>query len=120
MWEKKGVARIGVECYYTGRQRLEENPYRSFSEPYVSVGLLAERRIGPVRVFRMPKSGQCPGDAVGPVASASPRRRWEVDFRCMGSAGWPGLQWRGFALASDQRLAAVEEVTNLHAQFIVP
>jgi iron complex outermembrane receptor protein len=51
MWEKEDVARIGVECYYTGRQRLEENPYRSISRPYVSVGFLAERRVGPIRLF---------------------------------------------------------------------
>jgi len=51
MWEKEKAGRIGLECYYTGRQRLEENPYRSVSRPYVSVGFLAERRIGPIRLF---------------------------------------------------------------------
>lgn len=51
MWEKEGRWRIGVECYYTGRQRLEENPYRSASEPYVAAGLLVERRVGPARLF---------------------------------------------------------------------
>src|SRR5678815_429638 len=29
MWEAKDVGRVGVEWYYTGRQALEENPYRS-------------------------------------------------------------------------------------------
>ena len=43
--------RIGLEVYYTGRQRLEENPYRDVSEPYTLVGLLVERRVGPVRLF---------------------------------------------------------------------
>jgi iron complex outermembrane receptor protein len=51
MWEKSDIWRIGAECYYTGRQRLEENPYRSESEPYVLVGFLAERRFGPFRLF---------------------------------------------------------------------
>ena len=51
MWEKADTWRIGAESYYTGRQRLEENPYRTESEPYVLFGLLAERRIGPVRLF---------------------------------------------------------------------
>jgi outer membrane receptor for ferrienterochelin and colicins len=51
MWEKDEVWRVGVECYYTGRQRLEENPYRSQSEPYVSLGMLVERRIGPAGLF---------------------------------------------------------------------
>jgi outer membrane receptor for ferrienterochelin and colicins len=44
-WEKEGIARVGVECYYTGRQRLEYNPYRDFSAPYVLVGAMAERKI---------------------------------------------------------------------------
>jgi len=45
MWEKEGVARIGLECYYTGEQRLEYNPYRDFSKPYVLVGAMAERKV---------------------------------------------------------------------------
>ena len=45
MWEKESVWRVGVECYYTGRQRLEYNPYRDFSAPYVLVGAMAERKI---------------------------------------------------------------------------
>ena len=51
MWEKEEVGRIGVEVYYTGRQRLEVNPYRSESRSYVILGVLAERRIGRWRVF---------------------------------------------------------------------
>ena len=43
--------RIGIEVYYTGRQRLEANPYRELSEPYVVLGVLAERRVGPLRLF---------------------------------------------------------------------
>ena len=45
MWEKEGVARIGLECYYTGEQRLEYNPYHDFSKPYVLVGAMAERKV---------------------------------------------------------------------------
>ena len=51
MWEPEGVGRVGVEVYYTGRQRLEVNPYRETSRPYVVVGVLAERRFGKVRLF---------------------------------------------------------------------
>jgi iron complex outermembrane receptor protein len=51
MWQNKETWRIGAECYYTGRQRLEQNPYRTESEPYVSVGFLGERRVGPFRLF---------------------------------------------------------------------
>jgi iron complex outermembrane receptor protein len=51
MWEREDVGRIGVEFYYTGRQRLEENPFRETSRPYAIVGLLAERQFGPIRLF---------------------------------------------------------------------
>ena len=43
--------RVGFEVYYTGRQRLEENPYRDTGDSYVIVGLLIERRVGPLRLF---------------------------------------------------------------------
>lgn len=45
MWEKEGVSRVGLECYYTGSQRLEYNPYRNQSLPYVLVGAMAEHKI---------------------------------------------------------------------------
>jgi outer membrane receptor for ferrienterochelin and colicins len=52
MWEAEGTARVGVECYYTGRQRLEYNPYREVSRPYVVLGLMGERKVsGWARLF---------------------------------------------------------------------
>ena len=51
MWEEEGRTRIGLELYYTGRQSLDENPYRTTSRPYLVLGLLAERRVGPARLF---------------------------------------------------------------------
>ena len=50
-WEKEGRGRFGVEVFYTGRQRLENNPYRDASVPYWIFGLLIERRVGPTRLF---------------------------------------------------------------------
>ena len=50
MWENEN-GRVGVEWYYTGLQRLEDNPYRDTSESYNIVGLLIERRVGPLRLF---------------------------------------------------------------------
>jgi iron complex outermembrane receptor protein len=50
-WEEHGKSRVGVELYYTGRQRLDDNPYRSASRPFGVFGLLAERRFGRARVF---------------------------------------------------------------------
>jgi iron complex outermembrane receptor protein len=50
-WESEGRGRAGVEVYYTGRQTLEDNPYRATSKPYWILGFLVERRIGSARVF---------------------------------------------------------------------
>ncbi len=53
--EQEGRSRVGLELYYTGRQRLDENPYRAESRPYLIVGLMGERaidtRAGTARVF---------------------------------------------------------------------
>lgn len=51
MWEAEGEGRVGLEVYYTGRQALEDNPFRQTSRPYVILGFLAERRFGPAQVF---------------------------------------------------------------------
>ena len=51
MWEAEDRGRVGVELFYTGAQRVEENPFRDRSEPYVVAGVLVERRIGNVRIF---------------------------------------------------------------------
>ena len=53
--ENEGVSRLAFELYYTGRQALGDNPYRTTSRPYVVLGALAERaietRIGHARLF---------------------------------------------------------------------
>ena len=91
MWEAEDVGRVGIEWYYTGRQRLEANPFRSTSEPYAVFGLLAERRFGRVRLFvngeNLTGVRQTRWDAL-----VRPSRgvdgRWTVD-------GWAPLEGRG-------------------------
>jgi iron complex outermembrane receptor protein len=51
MYEDPDRMRVGFEVYYTGRQRLEDNPYRTESVPYWVFGILLERRVGPFRLF---------------------------------------------------------------------
>lgn len=51
MWEEHDVGRVGFELYYTGEQELEDNPFRTRSEPYFEMGLLAEMVLGNVRLF---------------------------------------------------------------------
>lgn len=45
VWEQEGKSRLGVECYYTGRQRLEYGPFGEFSRPYLVFGIMGERRV---------------------------------------------------------------------------
>lgn len=51
MWEKEDRGRVGFEAYYSGRQELEDNPYRSTSRPYVELGLMGEVVLGRLRLF---------------------------------------------------------------------
>lgn len=51
MWEKHGKGRLGIEAYYTGRQSLDDNPYRTRSRPYLHLGVLGEITIGKVSLF---------------------------------------------------------------------
>ncbi len=49
--EADGRGQIGVHVDFTGEQRLDANPYRTRSEPYVVVTLLGERPFGRWRLF---------------------------------------------------------------------
>jgi outer membrane receptor for ferrienterochelin and colicins len=51
VWEREDVGRAGIEVYFTGKQPLDENPYRSTSAAYPYFGALAEKRIGKSRLF---------------------------------------------------------------------
>jgi iron complex outermembrane receptor protein len=51
MWEEEGKFRIGLESYFTGRQLLEDNPYRSRSVPYFEMGAFGEVVLGNVRLY---------------------------------------------------------------------
>ena len=51
MWEEHGKGRVGIEAYYTGRQQLDDNPYRARSRPYFELGALAEYDFGKVSLF---------------------------------------------------------------------
>jgi iron complex outermembrane receptor protein len=51
LWEIEGRARLGLEAFYTGRQRLDDSPYLSESVPYWLFGVIGEWRTGPARIF---------------------------------------------------------------------
>jgi outer membrane receptor protein involved in Fe transport len=82
MWEDHDKGRVGLEVYYTGAQTLEDNPYRTRSEPYVHVGLLGEIVLGRYRLFlnlenllNVRQSREDP--LIRP--SRAPSGRWTVD-----------------------------------------
>jgi iron complex outermembrane receptor protein len=43
--------RVSVETFYTGRQPLADDPYRSLSRSYATLGLLLTRRVGRAQLF---------------------------------------------------------------------
>jgi iron complex outermembrane receptor protein len=49
--ENESRGRIGVEVGYTGKQALENDPYRNGSETYFEVNALAELRFGDLAIF---------------------------------------------------------------------
>lgn len=51
MWEEHDRGRLGLEVYYTGKQALEDNPWRSESPSYLEVGLLGEIILGRYSLF---------------------------------------------------------------------
>jgi iron complex outermembrane receptor protein len=76
------AGRGGLELYYTGRQALEDNPYRARSAAYLIVGLLVERRIGRVRVFLNGENlGNVRQTRYDPLLLPAPGRggRWTTD-----------------------------------------
>jgi len=82
MWEAEDAGRVGVEMYYTGRQSLDDNPYRTASKPYVVFGMLAERRVGRARVFVNAENlldvRQTRWHPL-PLPARSPELRWTTD-----------------------------------------
>lgn len=51
IWEDEDWGRVGAEFTYIGPQRLEEDPYHTWSPAYVLVNFLAEVRLGRQRLF---------------------------------------------------------------------
>lgn len=49
--ENSRGSRIGLEMGYTGRQALEDDPYRNMSEPYIELNALGEIHFAVVSIF---------------------------------------------------------------------
>jgi iron complex outermembrane receptor protein len=82
LWENEEAGRVGLEVYSTGRQALEDNPYRSEGRPYVLFGLFGEKRFGRVRAFvNVENIGNVRQTDFDPMvrSSRAPDGRWTVD-----------------------------------------
>ena len=82
MWEAEGRGRIGMEVYYTGRQALDDDPYRDESEPYLILGALGEWRVGRARLFiNLENLTDTRQTRYDPLLrpSRSPEGRWTTD-----------------------------------------
>jgi len=93
------LGRFGFEGYYTGRQALEDNPYRTQGRPYIIIGLLYSRQIGPALVFvNVEDVGDVRQTKWDPLLRPAPLRdgRWAVDewTPLEGRALNGGLQFR--------------------------
>ncbi|MDK2595606.1 TonB-dependent receptor plug domain-containing protein [Pseudoalteromonas obscura] len=51
MWEEHGSHLVGFEAYYTGTQKLDNNPYLDNSDPYWHLGLLGQITLSHVSWF---------------------------------------------------------------------
>jgi iron complex outermembrane receptor protein len=81
-WEREGGDGIGVEAYYTGRQPLADDPYRAAGRPFVTLGVLARRRVGRALVFVNGENlGNVRQTRVAPLVrpAAGPGGRWTTD-----------------------------------------
>jgi iron complex outermembrane receptor protein len=50
LWKSK-AGNFGFEGYYTGRQSLEDNPFRLSGRPYIIIGMLYSRQVGPAFLY---------------------------------------------------------------------
>ena len=81
LW-KSDAGNVGFEGYYTGSQALEDNPYRLRGRPYVIIGLLYSKQIGPAFVYVNAEDvGDVRQTKYDPLLRPAPLRdgRWATD-----------------------------------------
>ncbi len=80
IWESEDMGPLGLEWYYTGQQRLEANPYRQESRPYMLFGVLVEKRFGQARLFVNGENlGNVKQTNWDPLLRPNARYRWALD-----------------------------------------
>jgi iron complex outermembrane receptor protein len=52
VWENREAGwKVGWETYWTGKQQLKRNPFRSQSPSYWNTGMIVEKSFGQIRIF---------------------------------------------------------------------
>ncbi len=92
-WEDEEWGRVGMELYFTGRQELEDDPYREVSRSFFILGFLAEHKLtSGLRVFlnaeNILDARQTRWDSLVRPAR-TPDGRWTTD-------AWAPLEGRSF------------------------
>jgi iron complex outermembrane receptor protein len=81
LWEFS-ASHVGFEVFYTGRQALEDNPYRTRSVPYLLWGALYTHRVGPALLYVNAENlGDIRQTRYDPLLRPRPLRdgRWSTD-----------------------------------------
>ena len=82
MWEDDDVGRAGFEVYFTGRQPLEDNPYRDRESGLRAVRVPLRARLRPLRAFvNLENVGNVRQTRTDPLVRPTrlPDGRWTVD-----------------------------------------
>jgi iron complex outermembrane receptor protein len=80
--QEMGPAALGFEVYYTGRQALEDNPYRLVSQPYTMYGIIFTYRVGRTLLYVNTEDlGDVRQTKIDPLLRPRPLRdgRWATD-----------------------------------------
>ena len=94
LWSVTERIRLGVEFFYTGKQQIDESPFRSESEPYLLWGAVAEWRVGRARLFINVENLSDIRHNVRPARETFARSAWHMDGRCVGAARGTRSEWR--------------------------
>jgi iron complex outermembrane receptor protein len=81
LWESE-AGNFGFEGYYTGHQALEDNPFRWRGSPYIIIGLLYSKQVGPVFLYINAEDvGDVRQTKYDPLLRRTPLRdgRWTTD-----------------------------------------
>jgi hypothetical protein len=99
---KDDWGRAGVELYYTGHQELEDNPYRSVSQPHFVLGFLVDRWLGRFRVFLNAENILGTRQRSSTRCCARPRPRMVAGLRTCGLRSREGRSTEGCGSPSER------------------